>query len=49
MPVPEEEKSSVEILNRWANADLSEEGTFKYVLIEVYATEIVQGNEGKRH
>jgi len=43
MPVPEDEKCPVEILNGWANADISEEGTFKYVLIEVYATETVEG------
>ena len=43
MPVSEHEKTPVEILNKWESVDLSEEGTFKYVLIEAYATEKVEG------
>ena len=34
MPVPEKEKSPTEILNNWESVGLSEEGTFKYVLID---------------
>ena len=33
MPVPEAEKTPAEILKDWANVGLSDEGTFKYVLI----------------
>ena len=43
MPVSEHEKTPVEILNKWESVGLSEEGTFKYVLIEAYATEKVEG------
>lgn len=43
MPVPEAEKTPAEILKDWANVGLSDEGTFKYVLIEAYATEKVSG------
>ena len=43
MPVPEAEKTPAKILKDWANVGLSDEGTFKYVLIEAYATEKVSG------
>ena len=43
MPVPAHEKTPVELLNQWESVGLSEEGTFKYVLIEAYATEKVEG------
>ena len=43
MPVPEDDRSPVEILNGWATVSISEEGTFKYVLIEAYATETIPG------
>lgn len=45
MPVPEAEKTPAEILKDWANVGLSDEGTFKYVLIEAYATEKVSGED----
>ena len=45
MPVPENEKSPTEILNNWESVGLSEEGTFKYVLIEAYATEKAEGKQ----
>ena len=41
--MPKTEKSPVEILNEWTNVDISEEGTYKYVLIEVYAEEPAEG------
>jgi len=44
MPVPDNEKSPSEILNNWESVGLSEEGTFKYVLIEAYATEKAEGD-----
>ena len=43
--MPEDDHSPVEILNRWNTVDISEEGTFKYVLIEAYATEIIPGDQ----
>ena len=49
MPVPEDDQSPVEILNSWAEVGLSDEGTFKYVLIEVYATETISGNFNTRN
>ena len=45
MPVPDNEKSPSEILNNWESVGLSEEGTFKYVLIEAYATEKAEGKQ----
>ena len=36
MPVPEAEKTPAEILKDWASVGLSDEGTFKYVLIEIW-------------
>jgi phosphohistidine phosphatase len=44
MPVPEDDRSPVEILNGWATVSISEEGTDKYVLIEAYATETIPGD-----
>ena len=43
MPAHEQEETSVEILNKWESVGLSDEGTFKYVLIEAYATEKLEG------
>ena len=43
MPAHEQEETSVEILNKWESVGLSDEGTFKYVLIEAYAFEQLEG------
>ena len=43
MPAHEQEETSVEILNKWESVGLSDEGTFKYVLIEAYASEKLEG------
>ena len=43
MQAPEQEETSVEILNKWESVGLSDEGTFKYVLIEAYASEKLEG------
>ena len=43
MQTPEQEETSVEILNKWESVGLSDEGTFKYVLIEAYASEKLEG------
>ena len=43
MPAHEKEETSVEILNKWESVGLSDEGTFKYVLIEAYASEKIEG------
>ena len=43
MPAHEQEETSVEILNNWESVGLSDEGTFKYVLIEAYASEKLEG------
>ena len=43
MPVPEDDRSPAQMLNGWSEVDISENGTFKYVLIEAYATEKATG------
>ena len=43
MPAHEQKETSVEILNNWESVGLSDEGTFKYVLIEAYASEKLEG------
>ena len=43
MQAHEQEETSVEILNKWESVGLSDEGTFKYVLIEAYASEKLEG------
>ena len=43
MPATDNDETPVEILNKWECVGLSDEGTFKYVLIEAYASEKVEG------
>ena len=43
MPVPADDPSLSESLYKFPAVDIGDEGTFKYVLIEAYATETAPG------